>query len=57
MEQAQLPIPDIEPAPISHEQFWQFTPEKFELVYGYLFDGPRDVLSHVGRVWGCSRCC
>ena len=32
MEQAQLPIPDIEPAPISHEQFWQFTPEKFELV-------------------------
>jgi hypothetical protein len=37
---AQLPEPDVNPAPVSEEQFSQFAPKKFELVGGYLFDGP-----------------
>ena len=41
-EQIQLPVPEVSPAPISGEQFMEFTPEKFELAQGFLFDGPRD---------------
>ena len=37
-----LPIPDVAPMPIDGEQFEQFTPEKFELVEGFLFDEPRN---------------
>jgi hypothetical protein len=34
----QLPIPDLEARPINVEQFQAYTPEKFELLQGYLFD-------------------
>ncbi|PYO92606.1 MAG: hypothetical protein DMD62_12960 [Gemmatimonadetes bacterium] len=34
----QLPNPDLDGQPIDGEQFGAFTPEKFELVKGYLFD-------------------
>lgn len=34
----QLPIPDLEARAINVEQFRAYTPEKFELVAGYLFD-------------------
>ena len=43
----QLPEPDLMPAPIADEQYQKFTPQKFELVGGYLFDGP---VSHQERV-------
>ncbi|MFN3476202.1 MAG: Uma2 family endonuclease [Candidatus Methylomirabilales bacterium] len=42
MAHAELPVPDIEPAPIGLEQFLEFVPEKFELVDGYLFDGAHE---------------
>jgi hypothetical protein len=35
-----LPSPRPWPEPITGEQFERYTPEKFELVQGYLFDGP-----------------
>ena len=34
----QLPTPDLEARAINVEQFQAYTPEKFELVEGYLFD-------------------
>ena len=34
-----LPIPDLEARAINVEEFRAYTPEKFELVKGYLFDG------------------
>lgn len=34
----QLPIPDLEARAIDVEQFRAYTPEKFELLDGYLFD-------------------
>lgn len=34
----QLPIPDLEARAINVEQFQAYTPEKFELLEGYLFD-------------------
>lgn len=34
----QLPIPELEARAINVEQFRAYTPEKFELVEGYLFD-------------------
>jgi len=33
-------VPDIEPRPINVEQYEAFTPEKLELIEGYLIDGP-----------------
>jgi len=33
-------MPDLEPSPITGETFLELTPEKFELVDGYLFRGP-----------------
>ena len=33
----ELPIPDLEARAINVEQFRAYTPEKFELVEGYLF--------------------
>lgn len=47
MANAQLPEPNVTPAPISDEQFAQFTPKKIELVGGYLFDGP---INHKERI-------
>jgi Uma2 family endonuclease len=35
-----LPVPNLEPGPIGWEEFMSLTPEKFELVKGYLFDAP-----------------
>ena len=35
------------PAPITDTQYQQFIPQKFELVSGYLFDGP---ISHQERI-------
>ena len=43
----QLPEPDVMPAPISGEQYQKFTPEKLELVSGYLIDGP---VNHQERI-------
>lgn len=34
------PVPDIEHRPINLEQYEAFTPEKVELIEGYLIDGP-----------------
>ena len=34
----QLPIPELEARPIDVEEFRAYTPEKFELLDGYLFD-------------------
>ncbi|MFQ6119477.1 MAG: hypothetical protein ACE5KE_06280, partial [Methanosarcinales archaeon] len=30
----------LEPRPLNYDQFFELTPEKFELVEGYLFDPP-----------------
>ncbi|MBI3989100.1 MAG: hypothetical protein HY347_05735 [candidate division NC10 bacterium] len=46
-EQVELPIPDVKPGPITVEQFMALTPEKLELVGGYLIDGPKD---HAARL-------
>jgi hypothetical protein len=43
----QLPEPDVTPAPITFEQYQKFTPEKLELVSGYLIDGP---VNHQERI-------
>ena len=40
MDNGPLPEPGVAPASITLEQYQQFTPQKFELVSGYLFDGP-----------------
>lgn len=37
---SQLPIPDLEGRPINVEDFRANTPEKLELLDGYLFDTP-----------------
>ena len=42
MERIDLPVPDVTPAPVTGEQYVQFTPEKLELVGGYLIDGARN---------------
>ena len=34
------PVPDLEPRAITFEQYFDLTPEKLELVEGYLIDGP-----------------
>ena len=34
------PMPDLDPRPITMEQYESFTPEKLELIGGYLIDGP-----------------
>ena len=33
-------MPDLESRPITMEQYESFTPEKLELIEGYLIDGP-----------------
>ena len=35
------PEPDLAPRPITLEQYLALTPEKLELIEGYLIDGPR----------------
>ena len=47
MSSAQLPEPNVMPAPISGAQYQQFAPQKFELIGGYLFDGP---VNHQERI-------
>ncbi len=37
---SEWPIPDLESQPITEEQYFAFTPEKFELCKGYLFEPP-----------------
>jgi hypothetical protein len=39
-EMIPLPIPDLEPQPVTYEEFLELVPEKLELVDGYLFDPP-----------------
>ncbi|HIE50757.1 MAG TPA: hypothetical protein EYP85_03280 [Armatimonadetes bacterium] len=39
---SRLPVPDLEPQPITFEEFMELVPEKFELVSGYLFDPPHN---------------
>ena len=36
----QRPIPSLEAQPITLEQYLELTPEKLELIEGYLIDGP-----------------
>ena len=36
----ELPVPDLDPRPIMGHQYLAFTPEKLELIHGYLIDGP-----------------
>ncbi len=43
----EMPEPAVAPTPVSDEQFQQYTPPKFELVAGYLFDGP---IQHQARI-------
>lgn len=47
MSSAQLPEPNVMPAPITDTQYHQFVPQKTELVGGYLFDGP---INHQERI-------
>jgi hypothetical protein len=46
-ENVELPQAHYWPGPITGEQYRAFTPEKLELVAGYLIDGPE---SHEGRL-------
>ena len=34
-------VPDLEPRPITMEEYYAYGPERFELLEGYLFHGPR----------------
>lgn len=36
------PVPDLEPRSISMDEYYAFTPEKLELLDGYLIGGPDD---------------
>jgi hypothetical protein len=36
----ELPVPELDPRPITLDQFIAFTPEKLELISGYLIDEP-----------------
>lgn len=38
----ELPIPDLEPQPITSDDYWNCTPEKLELVNGFLVSKPED---------------
>ena len=38
----ELPIPDLEPRPITLEEYHAHAPEKFELLRGYLFSPADD---------------
>lgn len=40
---AERPVPDLEPRPITFDHYLALTPEKLELVEGYLIDGPNRV--------------
>ncbi len=35
------PVPDLKPKPINVEQYLELTPEKLELIEGYLISGPQ----------------
>ena len=37
---AERPLPELEPRPLTLEQYHALTPEKLELWEGYLIDGP-----------------
>lgn len=36
------PVPHLEPQAITFNEYEAFTPEKLELIAGYLIDGPND---------------
>lgn len=42
MQPSPRPVPRLEPTPINVEQYWSLTPEKLELLDGYLIDGADD---------------
>jgi hypothetical protein len=46
MSQIPRPVPDLGPKPISMDEYYAFTPEKIELLEGFLLYGPED---HEGR--------
>ena len=35
-------VPDLQPRPITMDEYYAYAPEKFELLEGYLFHGPTD---------------
>jgi len=39
-EPLELPLPELEPRPITLDQYMEFTPEKLELISGFLIDAP-----------------
>jgi hypothetical protein len=40
LEGPPLPVPDLEPRPITLDEYMELTPEKLELLSGYLIDEP-----------------
>lgn len=42
MQPTPRPVPGLEPTRINIEQYWSLTPEKLELLEGYLIGGPDD---------------
>jgi hypothetical protein len=40
-----LPVPELEPRAITLEEYFELTPEKLELLSGYLIDGPDEIES------------
>ena len=47
-----LPVPELEPRPIPFAQYQAFTPEKLELLSGYLI-APLDSPESAGNFWPC----
>jgi len=47
VDELELPLPEVEPRPLSEEQYFTLTPEKIELCRGYLIDPPD---RHDGRM-------
>jgi hypothetical protein len=41
MKEIARPVPDLDPKPIKLDQYLEMTPEKLELIEGYLIDGPQ----------------
>ncbi|MBW4638298.1 MAG: hypothetical protein KME05_08685 [Gloeocapsa sp. UFS-A4-WI-NPMV-4B04] len=44
-----LPVPELEPQPITSEDYFNCTPEKLELVSGFLVNQPKDNYWRVGE--------
>ena len=41
MTSAERPVPDLQPSPINLDQYFEMTPEKLELIEGFLISGPQ----------------